>query len=108
MTQHRTEDVLERLLAARALALALNPTLEREEIAHRVLELAGTAREPLTRALGRLLIRSLDSPSRVADRATAALRRALELQAGDDTPDVPRFSRGLHRAGGRLPLGPAA
>jgi hypothetical protein len=76
-------------LVARSLSLALNPTLDRVEIAHRILEIAGSERAPLARALGRLMIRSLDSPSRAAERATGALRHALEIQDRHPTHHVP-------------------
>jgi len=108
MSQHSEEDLFERLLVARSLALALNPTLERDEIAYRLLELAHGARTPLARVLARLVIRSLDSPSRAADRATDALRRALELQAGtqlDADAVVVDARRAPHSS---WPMGPAA
>jgi hypothetical protein len=110
-------DAAERHLAARALALTLNPTLPVEEIAHRIIEVAGTSPGVIARALGRLAMRSLDSPSRAADRAMQALRRALEL-LGDATLDLPAIARRLsivppadesdQPEAGQLPIGPAA
>ena len=105
MVRQPDHDDFDRILAAHSLALALNPTLDADEIAHRLITLAAGERPPLAHALGRLVIRSLDSPSPIVARATTALRHALEITTERAHSGV--TSSGRVRDDG-LPLGPAA
>src|SRR5581483_556346 len=118
MTTAHGDDTWERLFAARALALALNPTLELDEIAERLLERAHPHDAALPRALLRLSARVLEQPSPTASRAAAALRRALVLcgpttsgtvvrSVRDHLDFAPRVSPRTDRAAGDWPLGPA-
>jgi hypothetical protein len=76
-----THDRLERTLVAQALAWSLDESHPLDEVVHRLRATAGGRSLALSRALAILAGHSVDTRSRVALRAMAALRRASAAAA---------------------------